>query len=168
MGLGWLSPKVQLGPCGTGQGQFASKAIGSGELIAVFGGHVMTMAQFNALPQALQHYPYQIEENPDLLFGPMRADEIGNGEFFNHCCAPNAGFRGSQHLVAMRDIAAGEQITFDYAMCMTGTFGDMGCQCGAAQCRGFISGEDWKLPPLQTRYEGHFVPYIQRKISQTQ
>jgi hypothetical protein len=27
-----------------------------------------------------------------------------------------------------------------------------------------VSGDDWKLPELQKRYEGHFSPYIQRRI----
>ena len=27
-----------------------------------------------------------------------------------------------------------------------------------------MTGDDWKLPELQTRYAGHFSPYIQRRI----
>lgn len=165
MDLTWVASKVSSAPCGIGHGQFAIAAIGAGELIAVFGGSVMTMEQFKHLPPELQHYPYQIYDDPELLLGPIRHEDIGNGEYFNHRCDPNAGFQGTQHLVAMRTIAPGEEITFDYATCMTGDWGDMPCRCGATHCRRFITGNDWRRPDLQARYKGHFVPYIEDKIA---
>jgi hypothetical protein len=66
--------------------------------------------------------------------------------------------------VALREITVGEEVTFDYATCMTASFGDFDCLCGAANCRGRITGEDWKLPELQTRLRGYFQPYIEAKI----
>lgn len=36
------------------------------------------------------------------------------GEFFNHCCNPNAWWKDDFHLVARRPIAAGEEISYDY------------------------------------------------------
>lgn len=67
-------------------------------------------------------------------------------------------------LRAMRDIAAGEELTFDYA---TGDDDDweMECRCGAATCRGRATGQDWRLPELQERYDGWFSPYLARKIA---
>ena len=38
------------------------------------------------------------------------------------------------------------------------------CGCGAATCRGKITGEDWRRPELWKRYRGHFTPYLQRRI----
>jgi D-alanine-D-alanine ligase len=57
----------------------------------------------------------------------------------NHSCEPNTGFRGLD-LVALREIATGEELTLDY-----GTFCDEGmepfeCRCGSAACRGRIVG----------------------------
>ena len=124
----------------------------------------MTMEQFDQLPPEIQHYPFQISENPVLLFGPMKAEDMSDGDFFNHSCTPNAGFRSTLRLVAMRAIATGEQVTFDYATCMTGDFGNMPCSCGKADCRRFISGDDWKIPGLQQKYAGYWQPYIQEKI----
>lgn len=40
----------------------------------------------------------------------------------------------------------------------------MKCSCQSKHCRGLIKGDDWKIPKLQERYKGHFLPYIQRKI----
>ena len=34
----------------------------------------------------------------------------------NHSCEPNLGLQGQIAFVAMRDIAADEELTFDYAM----------------------------------------------------
>ena len=124
----------------------------------------MTLHEFDLLPPTLQHVPYQIGENPDLLFGPFKPGDVGEGDYFNHSCNPNAGFRGTQMLVAMKAIATGQQVTFDYAICMTGAFGDMPCQCGDRNCRQFISGNDWKIPSLQRAYRGYWQPYIQEKI----
>ncbi|CAN0602911.1 unnamed protein product [Ectocarpus sp. 12 AP-2014] len=63
----------------------------------------------------------------------------------------------------MRPIAEDEELSFDYA---TGDDDDwtMDCACGSLQCRGTVSGKDWKLPELQERYRGWFSAYLARKI----
>lgn len=38
------------------------------------------------------------------------------------------------------------------------------CRCGSPLCRAKLSGEDWKLPELQQRYQGYFSLYIHNKI----
>jgi hypothetical protein len=38
--------------------------------------------------------------------------------------------------------------------------------CGSLDCRGYVSGSDWKLPELQRRYHGYFSPYLQERINQ--
>jgi SET domain-containing protein len=92
-------------------------------------------------------------------------EEVTEEECINHSCDPNLGFKGMIELVALRDIGSGEQVTFDYAMCMTESYGDMECWCGSERCRGRFTGNDWKLPELQQRYRGHFQPYIEEKIT---
>jgi len=120
-------------------------------------------AKFFSLPSALQHYAYQIGDN--LFYGPTSFEEVGIGELINHSCNPNAGFRSEIQLVAMRYILAGEQVTADYAMCMTtGDFDNWECECGWESCRKKITGDDWKVPELQQKYRGCFQPYIKEKI----
>jgi uncharacterized protein len=162
--MNWVSPKVQARMTDErGRGVFAVEPIATHERIAVFGGHVVTFDVFDTLSEACQHYSYQIAD--DLIYAYLDVAELGEIDCFNHSCAPNAGFRGHIELVALRDIAAGEEVTFDYATCLTASFGDMDCLCGAANCRSRVTGEDWKLTELQERYRGHFQPYIEDKIA---
>lgn len=65
---------------------------------------------------------------------------------------------------ARRDIAAGEELTLDYAMFTVTPEWRMPCQCGAGSCRGIVTGIDWQLPELQQRYAGHFSPFINIRI----
>lgn len=67
-------------------------------------------------------------------------------------------------LVAMRDIEAGEQVCFDYGMVVSCAY-HLDCQCGSSICRGVVTGNDWRLPELQARYEGYFQWYLQEKIN---
>jgi SET domain-containing protein len=57
--------------------------------------------------------------------------------FTNHSCAPNATLRirsGRIELYAMREIAAGEELTVNYGE--THHEGRLACRCGAPRCRG--------------------------------
>jgi hypothetical protein len=69
----------------------------------------------------------------------------------------------------MRDIQAGEEITFDYGTTVSVSVGsdmifEMDCACGSPCCRKTITEQDWMLPELQVRYKGYFSQYIQNKI----
>ena len=68
-------------------------------------------------------------------------------------------------LGARRDIAAGEELTLDYALVTVSPAWRMECHCGAAECRGGVTGNDWQLRSLQHVYAGHFSPFINARIS---
>jgi len=57
----------------------------------------------------------------------------------NHSCEPNTGFAGLD-VVALRDIAAGEELTIDYATFCDGHLVPFDCRCGSPRCRGRIYG----------------------------
>jgi hypothetical protein len=57
--------------------------------------------------------------------------------FLNHACEPNAVRRG-RDLLALRAIAAGDAITFDYCTTEAELSTPFRCRCGGAACRG-----DW-------------------------
>jgi hypothetical protein len=38
------------------------------------------------------------------------------------------------------------------------------CSCATAQCRGTITGADWKEPELRDRYRGWHSAYIARRL----
>ena len=105
-----------------------------------------------------------VQIHDEFVIGPMFPEEIEDTDSFNHSCDPNAGFQGQIFLAAMRDIEAGEQVCFDYAMVLNLPNHRFECRCGSANCRGAVTGNDWKLPELQRRYAGYFQWYLQEKI----
>ena len=80
---------------------------------------------------------------------------VGGNEarFINHSCAPNCEAiddRSRIYIEAIRDIAPGEELTYDYAYERDGTEDERwekvyACRCGAPTCRGTI------LAPKKTR-----------------
>lgn len=164
----WVHPVLVEGVTPScGKGIVASQDVSQGTLLMVYGGRVMTLEEFEALSDSMQHFPYQVEEN--LFLGPRDENELGVGERLNHSCSPNAGFQGAIHVVAIRDVRAGESITIDYATCVSADHDAfvMVCKCGEKNCRGVITGEDWKRQEIQARLLPYFQPYLRRKIQRS-
>jgi hypothetical protein len=67
----------------------------------------------------------------------------------------------------MRDIAADEELTIDYALFLGGPGFAVECRCATAACRGVLKGTDWTRPDLRDRYRGWFSWWLQQKIAQT-
>ncbi len=161
--LSWLTGKAHKSASPHGFGIFATKKIKKGERIIVFGGYVMTKKQFSALPKKLKTFPFQIAD--DLYFGLSKITEIEEADYLNHDCDPTCGFDGEITIVAIRDIKKDEEITIDYAMCLTlKDVEAMDCLCGSSLCRKKIKVSDWKRKDLQQRYKGFFQPFLERKI----
>lgn len=156
----YLSPKLEARPKTYGNGIYALEPLIKNELIAVFGGNIYHWDQFTALSDRERSLSLQVEENLFLV-----PENIGSGDYVNHCCDPNAGLSGQIVLVAMRDIQPGEEVCFDYAMSDATPYDEFECECGSVHCRGKVTGNDWRLPVLQERYTGYFTPYIQRLIN---
>jgi uncharacterized protein len=164
-GVNWVHRSLGVGPTkDCGLGTIALDDIEEGTLLVVYGGQVFTLEEFELLSTEMQSFPYQVDEN--LFLGPRDLTEIGIGERINHSCEPNSGFRGSIHVVALRDIRRGEQITFDYATCVSAEHDVfvMQCKCGCSTCRGVITGEDWRIPELYNRLLDFYQPYLQNKV----
>ena len=161
----YLSPKVAKKKSRAGYGLFAAENITKDERIVDFsGGPGSWVHTKEADPLYEEGNDYILQTDDDLFFVASNMDELEDADFINHSCDPSCGFRGSLEVVALRDIRAGKEITFDYAMSESSNF-QMKCVCGAAQCRGVITGEDWKIPELQKKYAGYFSDYLERKIS---
>jgi len=65
--------------------------------------------------------------------------------FINHCCDPNCEtdeFDEHIWIIALRDIAAGEELTYDYNLYDGDEDDPAVCQCGAKNCRGSMYGEE--------------------------
>ncbi len=160
----WISPKARKGGTSgiAGRGLHATESIGVGEVVAVKGGHVVTTQALHDLPDPLPNSDIQITDELHLV-ALTEAEYEPVMLFINHSCEPNVGFGGNTVLVAMRDVAAGEELTIDYAM-FDDYDGHMTCDCRAVGCRRIIDGRDWQRTELQQRYRGYFSWYLQRKI----
>jgi len=142
-------------------GVFALQPINKGELIAIFGGFVLDWDSFKTLPEKNRSLSIQVEENYLLV-----PEAIGQGDYFNHSCDANAGLVGQIILSALRDIQAGEEVCFDYAMSDCSPYDEFDCLCGAHNCRKRVTGNDWQIKELQDRYAGFFAPHVQRRITE--
>lgn len=159
----YLSPKCEVQDTDTRGGHtvVATEPIAQGELIVVWSGTLVDGTELDAMPATVRRYSLQVEENHYLV----SLSDCEPPDYVNHCCEPNSGLSGQIALVAMRDIEAGEEITYDYAMSDGSSYDEFPCGCGSAKCRGRVTGEDWKLPDLWQRYAGYFSPYLTRRIS---
>ena len=79
--------------------------------------------------------------------------------FMNHSCAPNCAVTRFGFEIAVRDIAAGEPLTNDYAMLHLEQDERIDCACGAAACRGVVSHVD------QARLEPQWDTWIHAALA---
>jgi len=158
----WLSSKLEIRHEDTveGRGMFAMLPIAKGEIVTVWGGDVVPTAVFKDLADYQKSQSAQVADGFHLV-----SSKPGPGDFINHSCDANAGLQGQIVIVALRDIAPGEEVCIDYAMCDSTPDEEFECACGSANCRGTITGDDWQLPELQQRYAGYFSTYLQDKIN---
>lgn len=160
----WINKKLKVKNTSKyGKGVFAIDEIEKDEILAIFGGYVMTAEEESKIKNN-NDGGLQITENFVISSGKNKED----GDYFNHSCEPNAGFRGQIFLVAMRKIKKNEEVTFDYAMTLHRSKNyplyKFKCFCGKKNCRKFICDDDWKRPDLRKKYKGFFQFYLEEKI----
>lgn len=158
----YLSPKLESRPRpGTGTcGVFCRRPVAKDEIVALWGGKILSAEEIDrSMPNFTQQI-LQIEDGFYLFSPTMEASDC-----FNHSCEPNVGLSGQIGLIAMRDIQAGEEVCLDYAMCDGSDYDEFDCSCGSPNCRGRVTGQDWRRPELWERYDGYFSPYLQRRIA---
>ncbi len=133
-----------------GEGIFSTRSFKTGEIVMV--GVIEKRLDGN------HSHASQVGEKQYVL-------HAGSISKVNHSCEPNCGINlnatGAHDFVAMRDIIANEEITFDYAMRNYGVdYFPKQCMCGSIGCRGKISG--WKdLPAARKKmYKGFVAPYL--------
>ena len=102
----------------------------------------------------------QVDDNKHITLSP---DHLKN---INHSCNPNALFdTTTMQLTCLRDIKAGDEITFFYPSSEWEMTQSFGCHCGSPQCLGQINGaHHLSLFDLQ-KYR--LTDFIRRKIKET-
>ncbi len=122
-----------------GRGVFATTAIARGAELVVCQGWLAKSA-------ALDDDWHAMQVGPDLWLCSA-GDNLD--DCINHSCEPNAGFTtGETILYALRDIAAEEQIAWDYSTSIGEPGWTLACMCGADGCRRVIRSW-WELGELE-------------------
>lgn len=163
----WLHPDVLVGHSPiAGRGLFARRPIPAGEVVSRLGGRLVATLELRELLDAAARHPERpyvdsiaVAADLHLVLPPRRPNGYGN-----HGCDPNLWWVGPYELAARRDIAPGEELTNDYATSTGEPDFALECRCGAALCRGAVTGNDWRLPALRERYGAHWVPALLTRI----
>jgi uncharacterized protein len=130
-----------------GQGAFATRPIKKGDRIIEYLGERITQDEADKRyddSAMARHHTFLFSVDDDTVIDAAR--EGNDARFINHSCAPNCqAFLEDEriYIYALRDIAVGEELSYDYGYERTE---DMGpeeealyvCRCGAPTCRGTI------------------------------
>jgi SET domain-containing protein len=159
----YRSPRTAVRPSPIhGRGLFAARPIRAGDVVAIKGGHVLDAAALRRVRSRVAASYIQVGDG-FYLGAASRREVARNKLWLNHSCEPNVGIRGEITFVAMRAVAAGEELTYDWAM-EENAPARTRCRCGSPRCRKWLTGRDWRRPELRRRYRGFFSAYLADKI----
>lgn len=122
-----------------GTGAYAIKAIPAKRKIGNMTGEIISYKEAQKrVKQQPGNVLFMVEFDNDniALDASVHSNEL---RFINHSCNPNVFMRRAYRQVeyyALRNIRKGEELTCDYGE--THHEGQLPCQCGAKNCRGFI------------------------------
>jgi hypothetical protein len=136
------------GQCGLGL--FTARAFGSGSIVLDVRdpNYLAGVKPYGQLILFGYSHADIFQVGPDLFLPPYG----GLDDFTNHSCEPNCGLRvyaSGFDMIALRDIAAGDELTYDYSRHQEHAAEDMICRCGAASCRGIV--RSFSTLPAQLR-----------------
>jgi SET domain-containing protein len=125
-----------------GLGVFARRNFATGETVLVREERPVTPENpLDPEKDELEHHCDWLEGGRQVYLGfPER--------YVNHCCEPNAFMRvqdGVGHIVALRPIRVGEEVTNHYGVDLSR--GDSWqCGCDSPRCLGVVTGDFFELP----------------------
>ncbi|HMJ66975.1 MAG TPA: SET domain-containing protein-lysine N-methyltransferase [Candidatus Binatia bacterium] len=128
-------------PSIAGMGAFAINLIRAGDVVIEYIGEGISKEE--SLRRCIDgnNYIFQINDEFDI----DGSIEANLARFINHSCAPNAEAQlDGEHvwIIALRDIAPGEEITFNYGYDLD-DYREHPCNCGAPNCFGYILAEEF-------------------------
>jgi len=125
---------------------FATTAIAMGSRVIEYTGARIRKVESTARCEANNACIFSLDDEYDLDgavgWNPAR--------FINHSCEPNCDavcVEGRVWIVARRDIAAGEELSFNYGYDYE-NFREHPCRCGAVGCVGYMVAEEF-FPTLR-------------------
>jgi hypothetical protein len=129
-----------------GLGVFAIDDIPIGSRIAVFTGERYQSDTALGLPALMRDHAIQVGET-EYVFGYK-----GLAHRVCHSCDPNCGIRKLTEIFAVRHIAAGEQITWDYRCSENSNWVLDKCLCGTERCTGTVKNHDSLPKTVKAEY----------------
>ena len=131
---------------GLGLAAFAKQNIAAGTRIAVFTGETYLSDTALGLPSIMRDHAIQVGPR-EFVFGYK-----GLAHCLCHSCNPNCGIRNLTEIFAVRDIAKGEQLTWDYRCSENSNWILEKCLCGADRCTGTVANFDSLSPDMKSEY----------------
>jgi SET domain-containing protein len=130
-----------------GNGVFAARKIPAGTRIIEYGGERISAKE------ADRRHPTNPDDPFHTFFFALESGQVIDGgdqgndaRWINHCCEPNCESQESKrgkriHIVAIADIARGQELFYDYGLVMEGRITktmrrEYQCLCGTPSCRG--------------------------------
>lgn len=131
-----------------GSGLFTSEAIKKGETVGYVHGPTKLFKGFTPenAKQTLNWIGASRYTWIDTTHSPF--------SFINHSCEPNVAIVTKRKVIAMKNIAAGEELVMDYSFSEPGPDWEITCNCKSAHCRN-------KIGPISTIPKSTFKRYEQ-------
>ena len=147
----WASPTLELRVDDAGDlGVFAREAIEPGEVLVALAHRFVTDRDRHTI---------QLGEDLHQAF----TNEID--DYVNHSCDPNAALDFDRlELVALRPIAAGEEVRSHYLTFEWEMVAPFACHCGAPACLGEIRGFAHLDPDEQDELIASASPYLRMRL----
>ncbi len=124
-----------------GTGAFAAHSIAEGTRIIEYVGEIIDKQESLKRCESNNEYIFSLDDQHDLDGNTPQ----NPARFINHSCAPNCEAvveEGRIWIVATRDIADGEELTFNYGFDLE-DYRNYPCRCGAADCVGYMVAEEF-------------------------
>lgn len=130
-----------------GRGVFALRALAAGDTVLEYLGEVIDWEEAQLRhphdPENPNHTFYFHIDDGHVIDGGVRGN---SARWINHSCNPNCETdeRGGRiFIVALRDIDAGEELSYDYGLTVDERYtaklrAEYPCHCGGADCRGTL------------------------------
>ncbi|MDN8612118.1 SET domain-containing protein [Variovorax ginsengisoli] len=130
-----------------GNGVFAVQDIAEGETLIEYKGEVISWKE------ALRRHPHDPTQPQHTFYFHVDDDRVIDGNvdgnasrWINHSCEPNCEAdeqNGRVFIKALRNIAAGEELNYDYGLIIDEPYtkkllSEFPCWCGSADCRGTL------------------------------
>ncbi|MGA2855706.1 MAG: SET domain-containing protein-lysine N-methyltransferase [Candidatus Sulfotelmatobacter sp.] len=143
-------------------GVYTTRAIRKGVRVVEYTGPRLTPEEADRLYDGVSRtYLYGLEDGKTLIDGE------GLGAYLNHSCNPNCEvdeIKGRVWIFALRDIAAGEELVWDYSL-----YDDESpapCYCRSPQCRGTMYSPEWMAKMRrQARKKGLRDKAVSRRVA---